>query len=179
MTLWEKLKRRLSLQLWRLRRDREKVSPEVVWPPQKARPHTVVVFLPEKFEHFDVARQVLSEARRRIDPLLFVVCLRENYRGWIDSTLDMRPVVYTDAEKNWLGLPRTRIVRRLREYNPDMVIDLSPSYDPFLAHLSVMCGARLRLSFDYQNAGLFYNMLIVPEGDKPLSERYKTLISYL
>ncbi len=179
MSFPEKLKRRLTLHLWRLRHGRETLVPEVVWPPQKARPHTVVVFLPEKFEHFDVARQILSEARRRIDPLLFVVCLRENYRGWIDTTLDMRPVVYTDAEKSWLGLPRARIIRRLREYSPDMVIDLSPSYDPFLAHLSVMCGARLRLSFDYQDAGLFYNMLIVPEGDKPLSERYKALVGYL
>lgn len=179
MTFLEKSKRRLSLYLWRLHHGKEETLPEVVWPPQKARPHTVVVLLPEKFEHFDIARQILGEARRRIDPLLFVVCLRENYRGWIETTLDMRPIVYTDAEKSWLGLPRPQIIRRLREYNPDMVIDLSPSYDPFLAHLSVMCGARLRLSFDYPDAGLFYNLLIVPDGTKPLSERYKAFIGYL
>lgn len=174
-----RLKSRISLALWRLKRNREKPLPEIVWPPQTIRPRTVIIFLPEDFEHFDAARRILSEARSKIDPLLFVVCFRDNYRGWIENIPDMRQEVYNDAQKNWLGLPRARFIERLRDYDPELVIDLSPCYDSFLAHLAVMCGARMRLSFDYPNAGLFYNLLISPEGDKPLAERYKTLVSYL
>ena len=179
MTLWQRFKQRLSLELWRLRRGREKAWPEVVWPPIAARPRTVIVLLPEDFEHFDVARRILTEAHRKMDPLLFVVCMRENYRSWIEPSPDTRQVVYGDSEKNWLGLPRARFVGYLRQYDPDLVIDLSPSYDPFLAHLAVLCGARMRLSLNYPNAALFYNLLISPEGEKPLSERYKILVNYL
>jgi len=60
-----------------------------------------------------------------------------------------------------------------------MVVDLAPSYNPFLSHLAVLCGARLRLSLDYPNAGLFHNLLISAGNDKPLSEQYKVLVNYL
>ncbi len=179
MNIWQEFKRSLSLRLWWFRHRRDKAVPEVVWPPQSARFRTVIVLLPENFEHFDLARRALSDARRKMDPLLFIVCLRDNYRAWIDATPHIRQVVYTDSEKNWLGLPRPNFIRRLRDYNPDMVIDLSPSYNPFLSHLCVLCGARLRLSLDYPNAGLFHNLLISPESEKPLSERYEILVSYL
>ena len=179
MKFLNSLKSRISLELWRLRRDREKSLPEIVWPPQTIRLRTVLVFLPENFDHFDAARRILGEARHKIDPLLFVVCFRDNYRGWIEAIPDMRQEVYNDTQKNWLGLPRARFVERVRNYDPELVIDLSPSYNPFIAHLAVLCGARMRLAFDYPNAGLFYNLLISPNSNNPLSERYKTLVSYL
>jgi hypothetical protein len=179
VNFWARAKQRLSLELWRMRHRREKALPEIVWPPQSLRPRTVIVFLPQDFEHFDAARRILNEARAKVDALLFIVCLRENYRSWIEAIPDTRQVVYGDAQKNWLGLPRAGFVGQLRQYDPDLVIDLSPCYDPFLAHLAVQSGARMRLSLNYPDAGLFYNLLIAPEGEKPLSERYKILVNYL
>lgn len=179
MTLREKLKIRLSLLLWRFRHGRAQRASEVVWPPQSARPQTVIIFLPENFEHFDIARRIVDDVRQKLDPLVFLICLRENYASWMQSAPNVRQIPFGDAQKNWLGLPRAKFIQKLRECDPDMAIDLSPSYSPFQAYSAVMCGARLRLSLDYPEAGLFHNLLISPDREKPLSERYQTLVSYL
>jgi len=179
VTFRERCQERLSLALWRMQRNREKAASAIVWPPQSAHPSSIVVLLPEKFDQFDLARRVLEDIHRKLDPQVFIICLRENYRSWVQAAPDVHLMTFDDRHKNLLGLPRTEFIERLKKTNPDMVISLMPSYDPFMSHLAVKCGARLRLSLDYPDAGLFHNLLITPEGHKPLSERYKTLVNYL
>ncbi len=177
MTVWERMRRRLCGLWWSLKR--EPLSGKFTIPATGLKPEHLMVVLPPEFHDFDVAQHVLVPLIERLNPLETTVLVRENFRTWLSSDLRATIVTFSLEQKNWLGFPKDAMCRKVRELEADVVVDLTPYFDPYTAALAAASRAPLRISLDTEQWNDFYNFFVTHEAGKTLAERYEILLRYV
>ncbi|HEY3295931.1 MAG TPA: hypothetical protein VGL38_10870 [bacterium] len=177
MTLKERLRRRLCGLWWRVRG--EPLSSKFTIPASGLKPEHLAVVLPPEFHDFDVAQHVLEPLMEHLNPYQTTVLVRENFRTWLSPDLGARIVTFDVAQKQWLGFPKEPVYRKARNIEADVVVDLTPAFDPFTAALAAATRAPLRISLDTEQSNDFYNFFITHDEGKSLAERYEILLRYV
>ena len=177
MTWKEKLRRRICVLWWRLKYG--KIERSFNLSSTGVRPHHLLLILPQSFDYFDVARQMIEPLIEHLRPRLVTLLVPENFRTWISRDLGARVIPYDYRKKNFLGFPEPDMRRRVSEVEADVAVDLTPEFNAYTAALAAASGASLRISLDSQQEPGFYNVFIESNGEKDLGERYETLLRYV
>jgi hypothetical protein len=177
MTIKERIQRRICGLLWRLKNG--KLTGKFTIPKGGLRPRHLVVVMPPEFHDFDVALHILVPLIERMNPGSTTVLIRENFRTWLAADLGVQILTFDINAKKWPGFAVESICNKVQDLDADVVVDLTPGFDPFTAALSAASRAPLRISLDTEEWNDFYNFFIALDGEKTLAERYDVLLRYV
>jgi ADP-heptose:LPS heptosyltransferase len=177
MTTKERLRRRLCAFYWSVKQG--KFSGSFSIPSGGLKPAHLAVVMPPEFHDFDVALHILEPLIERLNPRATTVLVRENFRTWLHSDLGVRVVCFDSEAKNWLGFPKETMCRTATALEADVVVDLTPGFNPYTAALAAATGAPVRISLDTEEWNDFYNFFITHDEGKTLAERYEILLRYV
>jgi hypothetical protein len=177
MTFKERARRRLCGFWWNL--GQERLSSKFSIPQTGLKARHLVVVLPPDFHDFDVAQHVLEPLIEHTNPGQTTVLVRENFRTWLSPDLGVKIVTFNVDQKSWLGFPKEQMQRKVSELGADVVVDLTPAFNPYTAALAAATKAPLRISLATEQWNEFYNFFVTLEDGKSLAERYEVLLRYV
>ncbi len=104
----------------------------------------------------------------------FVYFLRRDYPAWKIDIFDVDKISGEDL--NFLGIPRSRILKKIQQQEYDLIINLNPDADSLINYFTIQSGAPYRLHLnDFQNP--YYN--ITYHTESPSEDDYASLKTYI
>lgn len=122
----------------------------------------VLIVLPRELNHLDDANQ-------------FIQKLRKSYKHWKIEIIDVDKINKEDL--NLLNIPAQRIIKKIKNTNYHLVIDLNEQFDLICAFIAVMSEANYRMTFNSKDQD-YFNMQCYPTEIKN-GFFYKSLFDYL
>jgi hypothetical protein len=178
MTFRETWRRRICEMVWRFKNGHSKPEKFTVTGAGLQSRHLAII-LPPEFHEFDIARTIYPTIIERVKPEQTTVIVRENFRTWLTKEEGTELLCFDPTQKSWPGFPKSDLLRKVKGLDADVVVDLTPGFDPFVAALAAFTQGPLRISFDIEEQHGFYNYFIRLDHSRPLAERYDALLQYV
>ena len=88
-------------------------------------------------------------------------------------------IAWTKSDVNLLGFPKKRLRQKLKEMQPQVVINLAPP-EWMAAHaMSALTGPAFRLAFSTEKYDYIYDFMVETQGDASLSNKIEVLKTYI
>ncbi|UCE04597.1 MAG: hypothetical protein JSW07_13325, partial [bacterium] len=84
-----------------------------------------------------------------------------------------------DKNVNFFGLPKKELKQKILATKYDIVIDLNDDFHLPSTYLCLKSRASLKICFDHEKRGPFYNFYFRTKPNKSLDKKYRKLIQYL
>lgn len=140
--------------------------------------HCLIIW-PEQGIDLESAELVLLRLRAKFATArLTIMALPGIGASPLDSTAEILRMKPNDV--NFLGIPRQNLIEKMQQMNIDLVIDMSPQFNPLSAYLTLISQARIRVGFVGEEiAEKVFNLLIAPKPEHSKIEKYRVLAKYL
>ena len=132
---------------------------------------TAVFLMPRMSMEFYLARSVVESFMRYFRRVVLLVT--ENMREL--ATYRSEIIVVSQADENWLKLPKHELISRLHRDNFDIAFDLSFSDDIFMSYLCRRSEAKMSVGFAKANSDYFYDLQIRTPENVDMKKAYELL----
>ena len=146
---------------------------------QLVRTENVLIFMPNKIEHFGAALKSLENLRKLKPNWKITVITKLEMVTFIDSNLKVDILPYSNDDLNFFGLPKESIKRLFDQTTFDLALDLKLTFDIISIILFQLSGAPLKVSFDSTEKAPFYNFGIRVDPAETLTNKYNAIVKYI
>jgi hypothetical protein len=141
---------------------------------------SMLILLPHQAESFSSVFNHLSSLEDIFSDLQISYLLPFSTQGFISTFKNHDVIPLKKEEMGWLGLPKGRFTRKLRDYRFDISLDMDLSKNFLNAYLGLISEAEIRMGVQKKAGSPFYNLeLIIPSHLLYLSEQYDSIIKIL
>jgi len=140
---------------------------------------SLLIIMPDNADHFEVARNIISEIKNDFTNAKLVFLTRENYKTLLDVSLPHGTIFVSQEDINQLGLPKKNLQHRILATDFDIVIDLNFDFHLLSTFLCQISHAPVKICLDNQDREPFYNFSFRTTSQKNLEDKYKVLTKYL
>lgn len=153
----------------------EEITLTDVW----ERVHSVLICWPGEGLDLLAARVVLNRVRERFPNASLTLLALPGVGAAAPSELEAELVNVRREDLSLFGIPRKNFCRFFYERNFDVVVDLSPKFEPLAAYFCLAAKAKLRIGFAGSEGDKIYNFQIAPRSDRSGIDRYRVLARYI
>ena len=146
---------------------------------QLVRTENVLIFMPNKIEHFGAALKSLENLRNLKPNWKITVITKLEMVSFIDSNLKVDILPYSNDDLNFFGLPKDSIKKLFDKTSFDLALDLKLKFDIISIILFQLSGAPLKVSFDSTEKAPFYNFGIRVNAAETLTNKYNAIVKYV
>ena len=146
---------------------------------QLVRTENVLIFMPNKIEHFGAALKSLENIRKLKPNWKITVITKLEMVSFIDSNLKIDILPYSNDDLNFFGLPKDSIKKLFDKTSFDLALDLKLKFDIISIILFQLSGAQLKVSFDSTEKAPFYNFGIRVNPAETLTNKYNAIVKYI
>ena len=140
---------------------------------------SVLIIMPDKLDHFGVARNFLTEFKNDFKDAEIVFLTRDNYHSLLDITQPHGIIFVTREDISQWGLPKKKLQSKILATKFDIVIDLNIDFHLLSTYLCQITHAPLKICLDDQDREPFYNFSFRINSQKNSSEKYQGLLKYI
>jgi len=140
--------------------------------------HDWLLIMPADANAFRTAIGQCEEVLAKMSGVRFHLLLPLELRGVVKATSGMR-LFSLNRHDLFLGVfPRSSLIQRLKEIQPQVALDLSPKATPLSLVVSGLSGAKVRGALARSQGNSIFNLLIESRSGE-LKDRYRALFAYL
>ncbi len=139
----------------------------------------ILVCMPFEYDEFKAALPFINQVADRFPQSRMTAVVPESFRNWLDRKSLTAVIHLKPDDANFLKLPGKNLRDRLIQKAYDMAIDLNSDENLFSSILCAVCGAKVRVGFDREECGMFFNYLIIPRDSQDMQAKYSALMNYL
>jgi len=144
-----------------------------------ARAKKVLIYMPNKIEHFGAALKSLEKLRAKRPDWQITVVTKLELVSFIHDGLRVDILPYGDEDINLLGLPKWSLKKHFRNASYDLALDFLFNFDLLSLKLLQLSMAPVRVCFDSSEKSWFYNFGIRVNPVEPLANKYNVMVKYI
>ncbi len=176
--IWRSLQKSFTrLALRRLAKELagKEIDVQEIW----NRVHNVLICWPGEGLDLLAARVVLNRVRERFPNASLTLLSLPGVGASAPAEIEAELINVRREDLSFLGIPRKNFCRTFREKGFDVVVDLSPKFEPLAAYFCLSTGAPLRVGFAGVDVDKVYNYQVSPRSDRLGIDRYRVLARYI
>ena len=176
--IWYALQKRFTrLALRKLAKElaRQEIDIIEMW----NRVHNVLICWPGEGLDLLAARVVLNRVRERFPHASLTLLALPGVGASAPAEIEAELINVRREDLSFFGIPRKNFCRTFNEKGFDVVVDLSPKFEPLAAYFCLSTKAPLRIGFAGREVDKVYNFQVSPRSDRLGIDRYRVLARYI
>ena len=135
--------------------------------------------MPFAYEDFKEALLVPAHLASNFPAFRLTAVVPENFRALLEKDHFSEVIPLKPRDADFFQLPNKGLKNSLSKKGFDLAIDLNFKANLFSSILCAASGARVRVGFDGQEWGQFFNYLILPREASDSKSKFRALLHYL
>ena len=140
---------------------------------------SMLIFMPDKLEHFAIARKFLNQIKIDFPQAKIVIYTRESYQHLLETRYNDGIIFVAPHDINPFGFPKRKLQHKIMAIDFDVIIDLNQDFNLSSTFLCQKSNAALKICLDNQNREPFYNFCFRTSVQTGLEDKYRKLINFL
>jgi len=141
--------------------------------------HKVLVCWPGEGLDLLAARVVLNRIRERFPNASLTLLALPGVGASAPTEIEAEMITVRREDLSFFGIPRKNFCKNFYDRGFDLVVDLSPRFEPLAAYFCLSSKAPLRLGFAGPLVDQVYNFQVSPRSDRLGIDRYRVLARYI
>ncbi len=141
--------------------------------------HNVLICWPGEGLDLLAARVVLNRVRERFPNASLTLLALPGVGASAPAEIEAELINVSRNDLSFFGIPKKNFCRTFYERGFDLVVDLSPKFEPLAAYFCLSSKAPLRVGFAGPMVDQVYNFQVSPRSDRLGIDRYRVLARYI
>lgn len=143
------------------------------------RVHNVLICWPGEGLDLLAARVVLNRVRDRFPNASLTLLALPGVGASAPTEIEAELINVRRDDLSFFGIPKKNFCKTFNDRGFDLVVDLSPKFEPLAAYFCLSSKAPLRVGFAGPLVDQVYNYQVSPRSDRLGIDRYRVLARYI
>ncbi|MFQ5601824.1 MAG: hypothetical protein ACE5HS_00995 [bacterium] len=139
----------------------------------------VLIFMPEKIEHFGAALHALENLIDKKSKWKITVITRHEMKSILDSRVKVNILTFSKNDINFFGLPKPNLINKIEQSSYDLALDFLLNFDLLCFKLFEASNALVKVCLDSREKSYFYNFGIRVSAAEELTNKYNAMVKYI
>lgn len=146
---------------------------------QLARVNRIIIYMPNKLEHFKIALNSIITLRKKLPRSKITLVSKIEWVTLIEDCIKVEVLPYSAKDINFFGLPKKTIQQYFNTSSFDLALDLNLGFNVLSIAIFQMSKAPLKVCLDSRGKSQFYNISIRINNSESLDKKYSAIIKYI